>query len=413
MRALTYAIPLAAMLALAGCISPGPPPAMPTAQRRPAQSAPPTFSEVTAPAPRPRATGTPQDARRHMLRGEAAIEMAKSVDDLSLAENEFRMATEIEPTLASAWFNLGAVQARMGHYSDAMNSYRRYLALSPKAADASKVRDELVKLQFRAEQEAKVKGRAGIWVADDGAAYTAVVNGDRMMLHTNARRVLPKEIVSTYTLAGGSPSIGFETDDYKLLLDGNNIRGLWSRPAEAADKCTIPPESAELTGTLDDRKHVMVLRYVRTTYSASTQMSILSDDSCAGVTATSKENVAMRLYGPLPKGGLGVTLVGLYSWWDGGMSLVKFGWQGRLAVRVAKGSPAYRAGMRDMDEVLTIDGVPVKTLTAGQAVWLLHGVPGSQVSLTVKRKEVAAPIAVTETRVTLPNVLKPNTPWFN
>lgn len=412
MRTLYYVGSLAAVLMLAGCVTPGPPPAMPGTQAAPAQTAPSGFAAVTAVAPRPRATGTPEDARRHMIRGEAAIEMAKTVTDLALAEDEFRMATEIEPTLAGAWFNLGAVQARTGHYSDAIDSYQHYLDLSPQAADAQKIRDELIKLQFRAEQEAKVEGRAGIWIADDGAAYSATVDGDRMTLHTGNRRVPESEILSTYTLVGSVP-IGLEADDYQLLIQSNRIKGLWSRPAMPADRCTVPAESAELTGTLDDRQHTMVLNYVRTTYKAVSQMSLLSNDYCSGVTATDKKNVEMKLYGPLPKGGLGVTLVGLDSWWDGGMSMVKFGWQGRLAIRVAAGAPAYDAGLRDMDEVLSIDGVAVKTISAGQAVWLLHGAPGTPVSLTVARKDVAAPIAVTMKRVTLPNVLKPNTPWFN
>ena len=39
-------------------------------------------------AVRARATGTPEDARRHILRGMAAIEMAKSNDDMALAEED-------------------------------------------------------------------------------------------------------------------------------------------------------------------------------------------------------------------------------------------------------------------------------------------------------------------------------------
>lgn len=387
MRNLYFIVTLAAVLTLAGCAMSEPPPAVPASQAATA----PTFAEVTAPPPRPKATGTPADARRHMIRGEAAIEMAKSAADLSLAADEFRMATEIEPTLASAWYDLGSVQSRIGRYNDAIDSYQHYLKLEPKASDAQKIRDELIKLQFQAEQQAKVEGRAGIWIADDGTLYGASVDGDRMTLHTDSRHVPESEVLSTYPLVGSVP-IGAETDDYQLLIQGNGIKGVWSRPAMPADKCTIPAESAEVSGSLDDQEHTMVLRYVRTTYKAATGMSLLSDDYCMGVTATNRENVAMRLYGPLPNGGVGVPY---------------YRDSGRFVVRVANGSPAYNAGLRDGDDVLTIDGVVANTLTVGQTVWLLRGAPGTQVKVTVARDGAAAPVAITLTRVKLYDAPKP------
>ena len=110
-----------------------------------------------APAQKTRATGTPEDARRHMLRGMAAIEMAKSNDDLALAEEEFRMATEIAPQMAIAWFNLGKAQTQLGRNDEAMASFRQYLTLAPDAKDAQSVRDEIVKLEFRRELAAKAQ----------------------------------------------------------------------------------------------------------------------------------------------------------------------------------------------------------------------------------------------------------------
>ena len=59
-----------------------------------------------------------------------------SADDLALAADEFRKATEIAPDMAAAWYNLGAVLAKTGPVDEAMAAYRRYLALSPGAADA-------------------------------------------------------------------------------------------------------------------------------------------------------------------------------------------------------------------------------------------------------------------------------------
>jgi len=107
------------------------------------------------------------------------------------------------------------------------------------------------------------------------------------------------------------------------------------------------------------------------------------------------------IYGPLAPGGVGVTLYGLYSWWDGGFSMIQFGWQGRLGVQVKEGTPAYEAGLRNEDEILAIDGVAVASLNAGEAVRSLRGPVGSVVTLDVRRDGVEAPFALTVQRVRL------------
>jgi len=98
----------------------------------------------------------PADARRHMVRGVAAIEMAKSNAELTLAADEFRRAAELDPSLSAAWYNLGSVQAKLGQFDAAIESYNRYLALVPKAEDAQKVQDEIIKLEFRQELVTKI-----------------------------------------------------------------------------------------------------------------------------------------------------------------------------------------------------------------------------------------------------------------
>jgi formylglycine-generating enzyme required for sulfatase activity len=92
-----------------------------------------------------------------MIRGVAAIEMAKSNAELTLAADEFRRATELDPSLSAAWYNLGSVQAKLGQFDAAIESYKRYLTLVPKAEDAQKVQDEIVKLEFRQELLTKSK----------------------------------------------------------------------------------------------------------------------------------------------------------------------------------------------------------------------------------------------------------------
>ena len=106
------------------------------------------------------------EARKHLVRGMAAIEMAKSEADLAAAASEFRKATELAPTMAAAWYNLGSVQAKMGQLKDAIVSYRRYLIRAPKADDAQLVSDEIIKLEYKMERaEASVLKKDGRFIA--------------------------------------------------------------------------------------------------------------------------------------------------------------------------------------------------------------------------------------------------------
>jgi tetratricopeptide (TPR) repeat protein len=391
-----------AAIVLAGCAEAPPTPTSvaPTPAATSTQSQ--TAVEQPMPAPKPRATGTPEDARRHMLRGMAAIEMAKSRDDLASAEDEFRMATEISPHMAIAWFNLGKIQTQLGEYAKAMDSYRQYLALAPEAKDAQHVRDEIVKLEFRQEMVAKAQARVGTWVGMDGTPYSLTLDGDRLTLKTNQRRVPQDEVRSTYTLVGGVPVTVFVPAEYQLILHGNHLTGTWTRGPVPADKCTVPSDTSEVTGELSDKDHKMVLHHARTSYQANTQMSILGDDFCRSVDAQGRKTIEEVLYGPIAKAGLGAALYGILSWWDGGFSAVHFGWQGRLAVRIKPGTPAFEAGLRDEDEILAIDGVAVKSLSAGEAVERLRGEPGSKVNLEIWRKGNKNSLMLTFRRIEAP-----------
>jgi tetratricopeptide (TPR) repeat protein len=95
----------------------------------------------------------PEEARKYMVRGMAAIEMAKDNEGLEAAAAEFGKATNIDPNLAAAWYNMGSVQSKLGHLNEAIKCYRRYLVLAPEAGDARQVSDEIIKLEYRMEKE--------------------------------------------------------------------------------------------------------------------------------------------------------------------------------------------------------------------------------------------------------------------
>jgi len=95
----------------------------------------------------------PEEARKHMIRGQMAVEMARSPEDYGLAVREFEAAVRLAPSWAAPHYNLGLVRERGGRYAEAAGSLRAYLRLAPDAADAAAVREQIYRLEFRAEQE--------------------------------------------------------------------------------------------------------------------------------------------------------------------------------------------------------------------------------------------------------------------
>jgi len=106
-----------------------------------------------------RADTVPEEAQRYMARGMAAVEMAKTPQDYERAVREFEQAAKLAPNWPDVYFNLGSVQAKAGNYGEAMRHYKRYLVLAPNAPDAAKVREEIYKLEYRAEELERVKNR--------------------------------------------------------------------------------------------------------------------------------------------------------------------------------------------------------------------------------------------------------------
>ena len=89
-----------------------------------------------------------RDARKHMIRGQAAMEDAKNASDYQDAVKEFKKAVEYAPHWADAWFNLGVAQERAMDYAGAIESFNQYLKLNPDAADRSDVEAKIFKLEY-------------------------------------------------------------------------------------------------------------------------------------------------------------------------------------------------------------------------------------------------------------------------
>ena len=331
------------------------------------------------------------DARRHMLRGVAAIEMAKNAEELILAADEFRRATELDPSLSSAWYNLGSVQAKMGKFDAAILSYKRYVALVPKADDAQKIQDEIVKLEFRQEQVSKSNKRAGTWIASDSMPYLVKVDGNVITMES---------VIGHSTSRTGTSTTYTGNYAFRLQASGSQLVGTWKHPSLKVGTCLIPDESGEVTGELNDADHTMVLRYAVTTFRADT--GGFWDDTCGGVEIVEKNDVKMTIHGPLPRGGLGVSISpSTYTYNKEGVLMIA---DGHLtATPVSGDSAAYASGLRGGDEILAVNGVAVKTMSVIAFKWSLRGEPGSGIILTVLHKDAGEPVDLHLKRVEVPD----------
>jgi tetratricopeptide (TPR) repeat protein len=112
--------------------------------------------------------GVPEEAVRHMARGEAAVESAQSSGDYKGAIAEFEKACALAPNWPNPFFNLGIVQESAGDFEGAIRNLKRYLELAPNADDSADVKNKIYKLEYRKERS----NIAGVWRVDKNK-YTA------------------------------------------------------------------------------------------------------------------------------------------------------------------------------------------------------------------------------------------------
>ena len=143
----------AATQADAGAHASPPQAAAPAAAQKP-PAAPQKPPAVAAAKPRPQ--GNPEAAMLRALatsqvrKGEAALEKGDAEEALAA----FQAALENVPNLPAAVRGMGMAYAMQGKDGQALQSYEKYLRLSPKAADAEEIRQSMRELKARAKQGA-------------------------------------------------------------------------------------------------------------------------------------------------------------------------------------------------------------------------------------------------------------------
>lgn len=93
-----------------------------------------------------------EEARRHMARGQAAVEIAKSPDEYDAAIKEFQQASRLAPDWRDPYYQLATLQEKTGKLKEAVASLKEYLRLAPNAPDAAKIQEQIYKLEYKAEQ---------------------------------------------------------------------------------------------------------------------------------------------------------------------------------------------------------------------------------------------------------------------
>ena len=330
-----------------------------------------------------------EEARKHLVRGMAAIEMSKSEDGLAAAAAEFKKATEIEPNMSSAWYNLGSVQSKMGQLKDAIASYRRYLILAPKADDARLVKDEIIKLEYKMEKAtARVLKREG--------RYIAYVDGTVLDMRTNLM------------WAAKDNGTGISWEDANTYCENYRGGGYtdWRMPTPEelggltnADK----PYQSECRGPLGGTWNIYATELIRLTCHLAWTSKLGSDNDARAIdfdrrvmpwvykssgsairvlpVRSAEPDLTALAEPPGEKLEKGIGLIG--------MSIS----DGLIVADVMRGMPAAEAGIKVGDRILKVDGKDTHGLTVQQLVGLVRGRAGSMVTVEVERQGEAKPLS--------------------
>ncbi len=94
------------------------------------------------------APAVPEEARRFMAQGQAAVQLAKSPADFAEAEKLFEKATTLAPWWPDAYFNLAVVKEKTGKAEEAISCLNLYLAASPNAQDIDTVKTKIYELEY-------------------------------------------------------------------------------------------------------------------------------------------------------------------------------------------------------------------------------------------------------------------------
>ncbi|MBP8696548.1 MAG: PDZ domain-containing protein [Syntrophobacterales bacterium] len=338
----------------------------------------------------------PEAARRYLMRGMAAEEMAKAPKDFERAAREYEQAAKLAPNWPDIYAYLGSAQTKAGDYRGAMASYRRYLELSPDSPDAGKVRDELYKLEYRAEQQEKVVELGGSYDSARGT-FTVTVSGADF----SARWRGPVTGVDV-KFSGAFGTLDFigkgqSEEVFTGVMTDGAIKGMWRRAPYKEDEsgCTIPGDQSEFTATVGDDGSTIALKYVRSRYNAEYVGVFFGLETCTGVTKTGEMPEEIVLFKPGKVKGASVPdFLEFFDDKNVGLVGIKLAEKDpRLVDSVVEGMPAATAGIKGGDRLLKVNGKDVSGMNGAQIAKLVRGKAGTPVTLEVERQGESKPLS--------------------
>jgi Tfp pilus assembly protein PilF len=110
---------------------------------------PPSADEAPTPAASSESVFDPLHAERSVAVGTFYLNAGK----YDAAIERFIEAANYEPSLAKPWKFLGEAYEKKGANASALDSYRKYLELNPRAADAAKVQKRISVLEEKVGKE--------------------------------------------------------------------------------------------------------------------------------------------------------------------------------------------------------------------------------------------------------------------
>lgn len=145
----------------------------------------------------------PDKAQKHLDRGVAAIEGAKSVEDFKDACAEFTKVLTIAPWFGRGYRPLAVAQDKAGQYDAALKNLEFYLLSQPSPEDAAWAKSLINKIEYRKEKAAKESSTAAIAAKKQNTFEDLLKKIDgRRYTHTGAGFIHVVDVQGTVLITG-------------------------------------------------------------------------------------------------------------------------------------------------------------------------------------------------------------------
>ncbi len=216
----------------------------------------------------------PEEAKRHLARGQAALDLAKAPADFEEAVTECKRAIEVAPWWPEAYFNLGKAQQEAKQYDDAIASFRLYLIADSKSPRVEEASSRIYKIEYakefeqkeaqrrRAEEEARRRRQEEQEAAERERRHNAEAQERARQAQREAERHAMQAlegrwrnkssgVVYTVTVRDNEfQARGAGGHSVRGRISGSTISGTFQNPPRVHLNCNFPSWEASAAGTI-------------------------------------------------------------------------------------------------------------------------------------------------------------------